>query len=237
MQKQQVEQQDGFVSFMLEKDDSQLINPDETFLKESNNQDYYLQLSRQFYGQSQRKDSKYVTITKATKSTQINPGVLKQKIIQRVINTNAQRGKFAASVPTVSEQLQKVLIQKLLSSSKPKKQPNIQTPQNHKFTLNKYISQIKNSNIQQHPFKLNLPVTNKKINIYEPRTHRLRIEDSNQDQFNQFTQNSHRSTLNSSTKSTTKLEKNYDISYPIKTEAGDDNKINIFKISYRNKQK
>ncbi|CAD8174047.1 unnamed protein product [Paramecium octaurelia] len=228
MQKQQVEQQDGFVSFMLEKDDSQLINPNETFLKENNNQDYYLQLSRQFYGQSQRKDT--------TKSAQLNPGVLKQKIIQRVINTTTQRGKFAASVPTVSEQLQKQ-IQKLLSSSKPKKQPNIQTPQNHKFTLNKYISQIKNSNIQQHPFKLNLPITNKKINIYEPRTHRLRIEDSNQDQLNQFTQNSHRSTLNSSTKSTAKLEKNYDISYPIKTEAGDDNKINIFKISYRNKQK
>ncbi|CAD8174088.1 unnamed protein product [Paramecium pentaurelia] len=226
MQKQQDEQQDGFVSFMLEKDDSQLINHDETFLKENNNQDYYLQLSRQFYGQSQRKDTK--------KSTQINPGVLKQKIIQRAIITNTQRGKFAASVPTVSEQLQK--IQKLLSSSKPKKQPNIQTSFNNKFTLNKYISQIKNSNIQQHPFKLNLPITNKKINIYEPRTHRLRIEDSNQDQLNQFTQNSHRSTLNSSTKSTTKLEKNYDISYPIKTETGDDNKINIFKISYRNKQ-
>ncbi|CAD8153914.1 unnamed protein product [Paramecium pentaurelia] len=224
MQKQQVEQQDGFVSFMLEKDDSQLINPEETFLKQNNNQDYYLQLSRQFYGQRRQ----------TNKSEQINPAMLKQKIIQKAIITNTHRGKLAASVPTVSEQLQKQ-IQKLLSSRKPKMQNSIQSSFNNKFTINKYINQIKNSNINQNPFKIELPITNKKINIYESRTHRLRIEDSNTDQLNQFTQNSHRSTLNSSTKSTAKLEKIYDISYPIKTDA-DDNKINIFKISYRNKQ-
>ncbi|CAD8072654.1 unnamed protein product [Paramecium sonneborni] len=225
MQKQQDEQQDGFVSFMLEKEDSQLINPDETFLYQNNNQDYNLQLSRQFYGQRRE----------AQKSNQINPALIKQKIIQRAIITNKQRGKFAASVPTVSEQLQKQ-IQKLLSSSKPKMQTNIKTSLANKFTYNKNFNQIKNSNIQQHHFQLNLPITNKKINIYEPRTHRLRIEDSNPDQLNHFTQNSYRSTLNSSTKSTAKLEKIYDITYPIKTEIGDDNKINIFKISYRNKQ-
>ncbi|CAD8066067.1 unnamed protein product [Paramecium sonneborni] len=225
MQIQQDEQQDGFVSFMLEKDDSQLINLDSAFHQQNNNQDYNLQLSRQFYGQ----------IREVKKTNQINPAFLKQKIIQRVIITNKQRGKLAASVPTVSEQLQKQ-IQKLLSSSKPKMQPNTKTSLPKKFTNYKNINQIKNSNIQQHTFQLNLPITNKKINIFEPRTHRLRIEDSNPDQLNQFTQNSHRSTLNSSTKSTAKLEKNQDTPYPIKTEIGDENKITIFQVSQRNKQ-
>ncbi|CAK64269.1 unnamed protein product (macronuclear) [Paramecium tetraurelia] len=230
MQKQQDEQEDGFVSFMLEKDDSQLINPEETLLKQNNDQDYNLQLSRQFYGQ--RRESTSVTITKANKLEQINPAILKQKIIQRAIITNSHRRKLAASVPTVSEQLQKQ-IQNLLSSRKPKMQNSIQTSFNNKLTLTQYINQIKNSNMYQNPFKLELPIANKKINIFEPRTYRLRIEDSKTDQQNQFTQNSHRSTLNSSTKSTAKIEKIYDISYPIKTDAGDDN---IYKISYRYKQ-
>ncbi|CAD8048148.1 unnamed protein product [Paramecium sonneborni] len=101
MLKQQDQQQDGFVSFMLEKEDSFILNPSDNLLQHTNEDDYYKQLSRQFYGQKNEE---------VKKAPKIDPSVLKYKIISRTFKTNTERQKPAISVPTVSEQLQQVQV-------------------------------------------------------------------------------------------------------------------------------
>ncbi|CAD8149074.1 unnamed protein product [Paramecium pentaurelia] len=221
MLKQQDQQQDGFVSFMLEKEDSYIVNH-----KNNNDDDYYKQLSRQFYGHKNEE---------VKLAPKIDPSVLKYKIVSRTIRTNnVERQKPAISTPTINEQLQQ--IQKLLQSSKPQIQSSIQNTQRKSIHSTQKINKIKNLYMQQQPAKFNIPIPIQKINILEPRTYRQRNEESI-DQFNQITLNSYRSTLNSSTKSIAKPDKNTDNCYPIKlqTQLREDNSNNVFKISFRNK--
>ncbi|CAD8050286.1 unnamed protein product [Paramecium primaurelia] len=166
----------------------------------------------------------------------IDPSVLKYKIVSRTIRTNnVERQKPAISTPTINEQLQQQ-IQKLLQSSKPQIQSSIQNTQRKSVHSTQKINKIKNLYMQQQPAKFNIPIPIQKINILEPRTYRQRNEESI-DQFNQITLNSYRSTLNSSTKSIAKPDKNTDNCYPIKlqTQLREDNSNNVFKISFRNK--
>ncbi|CAD8141625.1 unnamed protein product [Paramecium octaurelia] len=225
MLKQQDQQQDGFVSFMLEKEDSYVMNHSENPIKNNKDEDYYKQLSRQFYGQK----------SEVKLAPKIDPAMLKYKIVSRTFITNSERQKPAISVPTISEQLQQQ-IQKLLSSSKPQFQSSIQSTQKKSVHSTQKINKIKNLYMQQQPAKFNIPIPIKKMNILGPRTYRLRIEES-ADQFNQITLNSYRSTLNSSTKSIAKQDRNTDNCYPIKlqTQLREDNSSNVFKISFRNK--
>ncbi|CAD8203566.1 unnamed protein product [Paramecium pentaurelia] len=169
-----------FLSFMVENDDSQLVVESKLF--KDNDDDYFKSLSKQFYGFKSQDVKKQLKIIKSA-------GDLKMKL-SNTANLNNQ-------------------IHKLLSKPKPQG-----SSLSSSFKTNQKMNQIKLTYQQLQNRKLLIP----------------KNEDSNI-----LTQNSYRSTLNTSTKSQPKKDKVLDLyQMKLKTERSVD-KPKIMKVLKRNK--
>ncbi|CAD8110467.1 unnamed protein product [Paramecium primaurelia] len=182
-----------FLSFMVENDDSQLVVESKLF--KDNDDDYFKSLSKQFYGFKSQDVKKQLKIIKSA-------GDLKMKL-SNTANLNNVLKPFS-----ISYQLQQQ-IHKLLSKPKPQG-----SSLSSSFKTNQKMNQIKLTYQQLQNRKLLIP----------------KNEDSNI-----LTQNSYRSTLNTSTKSQPKKDKVLDLyQMKLKTERSVD-KPKIMKVLKRNK--
>ncbi|CAK66134.1 unnamed protein product (macronuclear) [Paramecium tetraurelia] len=191
-----------FLSFMVENDDSQLV---ESRLFKENDDDYFKSLSKQFYG-SKSQDGIQFSLSSFIVKKQLkiikSAGDLKMKL-SNTVNLNNVLKPFS-----ISYQLQQQ-IHKLLSKPKPQG-----TSLSSSFKTNQKINQMKLTYQQLQNRKLVIP----------------KNEDSNIQ-----TQNSYRSTLNTSTKSQPKKDNVLDLyQMKLKTERSVE-KPKLIKVLKRNK--
>ncbi|CAD8155762.1 unnamed protein product [Paramecium octaurelia] len=217
---------EGFVSLMMEKDDSYQFQPTENKFKINNDDDFYRQLSQEFYGQQ---NSSYFK----KNINQIKTiDALKYKSRPPFQTSESQKSQYSFTNHQQSQQIIQQKIYKLFTKQTPFQQ-----------TLNKQLdkSTYKARNLQdispQFTFKLN--ISNSSKNLLQQQSpqisYRSKFNDEDYQGFQQ--QSSHRNTLNSCDKTFKKQDKVSDIYYPLKLNPYKGKEIgNLFQLSFRSKQ-
>ncbi|CAD8055288.1 unnamed protein product [Paramecium primaurelia] len=220
--------QDGFVSFMLEKDDSYQFQPTENKLKINNDDEFYRQLSQEFYGQQQQNQYYFKNTKKQIKTIDS----LKFKSKPTFQTTESQKSQHSFTNQQQQQQIIQQKIYKLFSKQTPSQQ-----------TIPKQIdrSSQKTRNFNditpQFTFKLEFSNIQKNQHRQSPQNS-YRFKFNEEDDYQGFQQqNSHRNTLNSCDKSIKKQDKISDIYYPLKLKTYKGQEVgNLFQLSFRSKQ-
>ncbi|CAD8069134.1 unnamed protein product [Paramecium sonneborni] len=209
---------DGFVSFMLEKDDSYQFQPTENQFKINNDDDFYRQLSQEFYAQE---NQQYYFKNK-------------NKLIKTIDSLKFNDTKKSQYSFTKQQQSQQIIQQKIYKLFT-KQTPSQQTQQKQ---LDRSLQKTRNLNdiSQQFTFKLDLSKTQKNLHRPSPQnSQRFKLIDEDYQGFQQ--QLSHRNTLNSCDKNMKKQDKISDIYYPLKINVYKGQGVgNLFQLSFKSKQ-
>ncbi|CAD8062424.1 unnamed protein product [Paramecium sonneborni] len=216
---------DGFVSLMYEKDDSYQFQPTENQFKINNDDDFYRQLSQDFYGQQ----NKYYFKNNKKQIKTIDSLKFKSKLPFQTSETKKSQYSF-----TNQQQSQQIIQQKIYKLFT-KKTPIQQTQQKQ---LDRSLQKTRNFNDISHQFTFKLDISNSQKNLHKPspkNSYRFKLIDEDYQGFQQ--QHTHRNTLNSCDKSMKKQDKTSDIYYPLKLNVYKGQEVgNLFQLSFRSKQ-
>ncbi|CAK71632.1 unnamed protein product (macronuclear) [Paramecium tetraurelia] len=219
--------QNGFVSFMLEKDDSYQFQPTENKLKINNDDEFYRQLSQEFYGQQQQNQYYFKNNKKQIKTIDS----LKFKSKPHFQMSESQKSQHSFTNQQQSQQLIQQKIYKLFTKQTP------QTQTQHKQN-DRSSQKTRNLNdiTPQFTFKLEFSNTQNNQHRQSPQnSYRFKLNNDDYQGFQQ--QHSHRNTLNTSEKSVKQQDKISDIYYPLKINSYKEQEVgNLFQLSFRTKQ-
>ncbi|CAK76286.1 unnamed protein product (macronuclear) [Paramecium tetraurelia] len=217
---------EGFVSLMMEKDDSYQFQPTENKFKINNDDDFYRQLSQEFYGQQ---NSSYFKKNKKLIKT-IDTHKFKSK--PPFQTSESQKSQYSFTNQQQSQQIIQQKIYKLFT-----KQTPFQQTLSKQLDRSIYKARNLYDNTPQFTFKLN--VSNSSKNLLKQQSPQLSQRSKlNEEDYQGFQQQrSHRNTLNSCDKSIKKQDKTSDIYYPLKLNPYKAKEIgNLFQLSFRSKQ-